>query len=103
MFSFKDYGEGPMKCVELETGEEKWSQSGYGPGNCILAGELLLVLADDGHLALVEPTPEKYKEIARAKVLDGKCWSTPVLSDGRIYARSTTEAVCLDVSAPSSK
>jgi hypothetical protein len=44
----------------------------------------------------VEATPESYKEIARAKAVNGKCWSTPALSDGRIYVRSTTEAACLD-------
>ena len=34
----------------------------------------------------------------RAKVLDGKCWTTPIVSNGMIFARSTKEAVCLDVS-----
>jgi outer membrane protein assembly factor BamB len=50
---------------------------------------------------VVEATPKAYTEVARAKVLDGKCWSTPVLSGGKIYARSTKEGVCLDVSAKS--
>jgi len=31
-------------------------------------------------------------------VLTGKCWSTPIYSGGRVYARSTKEGVCLDVS-----
>ena len=34
---------------------------------------------------------------ARAGVLGGKCWTTPVVSNGRVYARSTSEAVCLEI------
>ena len=41
----------------------------------------------------------KDKEVSRAKVVSGKCWSTPVVSNGRVYVRSTKEAACLDVAA----
>jgi outer membrane protein assembly factor BamB len=98
MFQFKEYGTGPLKCVELATGKVKWEQAGYGPGNVILAGGNLLALSDAGELITVEATPDAYKEISRAKVLSGKCWSTPVVSGGRVFARSTTQAVCVDVS-----
>jgi outer membrane protein assembly factor BamB len=98
MFSFREYGSGPLKCVELATGNVRWEQPGFGPGNVILAGNQLVALADDGHLAIIHATPVAYTELARAEILDGKCWSTPIVSGGRIYARSTTEAVCLDVS-----
>jgi outer membrane protein assembly factor BamB len=95
MFGFKKYGKGPLQCVEMKTGEVKWSEDGYGPGNVILAGDKLLALADNGELAVVSASPKGYKELARRKVITGKCWSTPVLSDGRVFARSTKEAVCL--------
>jgi outer membrane protein assembly factor BamB len=98
MFSFKEYGKGSLKCVDIRTGEEKWAKPGFGPGNVILSGDLVIALSDAGELALVKASTGSYQEVARAKVLSGKCWTTPVLSDGRIYARSTTQAVCLDVS-----
>jgi len=97
MFQFKEYGNGPMKCVELATGNVKWEQPGFGPGQVILAGNQVIALSDVGELVLIDPRPDAYKELARADVLDGKCWTTPVLANGRIYARSTKEAVCLDV------
>jgi outer membrane protein assembly factor BamB len=104
MFSFKEHGSGPMKCVELATGKVMWSQDGYGPGNVILLGDgKILALSDRGELAILEGTPEAYKEVVRSKVIAGKCWSTPTLSDGRIYVRSTKEGVCLEVSAPAGK
>jgi len=101
MFGFKEYGEGPLKCVELATGKVQWEQKGFGPGNVILAGNRLVALSDTGELVLVEAKPTAYTEVARAKVLEGKCWSTPILSGGRVYARSTKEGVCLDVAGRS--
>ena len=49
---------------------------------------------------LVAPAPAAYTEIDRFNALSGKCWNVVAISNGRIYARSTTEGVCLDVSAP---
>lgn len=98
MFQFKEYGTGPMKCVEAATGKVMWEKPGFGPGNVTLVGGKILALSDAGDVVLVEATPKAYQEISRARVLAGKCWSTPIVSDGRIYARSTKEAVCLDVS-----
>lgn len=99
MFSFKKYGKGPLQCVELKTGKVKWSKDGYGPGNVTLAGKNLLALSDIGELAVVAADPSGYKELGRRKVIGGKCWSTPVISDGKVFARSTTEAVCLKASS----
>jgi hypothetical protein len=103
MFSFKEYGSGPLKCVEVATGKVVWEKPGFGAGNVILAGNRVLALADDGQLILVEANPKEYQEVARAKVVSGKCWSTPIVSNGRIYLRSTKEAVCLQSSQPTAK
>ncbi|MBI3881061.1 MAG: PQQ-like beta-propeller repeat protein [Verrucomicrobia bacterium] len=101
MFQFKEYSAGPLKCVEAATGKVVWEKEGFGPGNVTLVDGKLVALSDAGELILVEATPKAYTELARAKVLTGKCWSTPVFSGGKIYARSTKEGVCLDVSAKS--
>jgi hypothetical protein len=57
----------------------------------------LVVLSEDGEVVLVQPDPAAYREIARYRALSGKCWNAPAFSDGRLYVRSTLEAVCLDV------
>ena len=100
IFGFKEYGEAPLQCVELATGEIKWSTEGFGPGNCILVGEDLVALSDAGELVLVAAEPDAYRELARADVLSGKCWSTPAFSAGQVYVRSTEQAARLDLSAP---
>jgi outer membrane protein assembly factor BamB len=97
MFQFKNYGNGPVKCVDIATGKVLWSQEGFGPGNVILSGDRLLALSDKGELVIMAAKPDGYEELARADVLDGKCWSTPTLAGGRIFARSTKEAACFAV------
>jgi outer membrane protein assembly factor BamB len=101
LIGFKEFGTGPLKCIELATGVEKWSQPGFGSGGAtVRAGEHLLVQSDRGPLVLVEARPDAFREVARAQVLGGKCWTMPAISNGRIYARNTKEGVCLDVRAP---
>jgi outer membrane protein assembly factor BamB len=98
MFQFKEYGSGPVKCVDIATGMVKWEQPGFGPGQVVLAGDRVLALSDAGELVAFDAKPTGYHEVARAKVLDGKCWTTPIISNGLVFARSTKEAVCLDLS-----
>ena len=101
MFQFKEYGSGPVKCVEVATGKVKWEKAGFGPGHVILVDGHVLALGDAGQLVLIKATPDAYQEVARADVLAGKCWTTPVVAGGRVYARSTKEAVCLDLGVSS--
>jgi outer membrane protein assembly factor BamB len=97
MFQFKEYGTGALKCVELKTGKEIWSQPNFGPGNVTLVGDKLLALTDAGDLVLINPQPEKYTELARFNAVKGKCWSTPSIADGRVYVRSVKEGACYEV------
>jgi outer membrane protein assembly factor BamB len=100
LFGFKDYGHCPLKCVEIATGKVVWSKEGFGPGGCTLVDGHVLVLSDAGDLVLVKAAPTAYAEVARTHAISGKCWSSPCVSNGRIYARSTKEGICVDVSVP---
>ena len=40
-----------------------------------------------------------YEEAARFKAFEGKCYSTPAFSNGRLYIRSTKEGACYDLGA----
>jgi hypothetical protein len=99
MISYKKFANGPLKCVDIKTGAVKWEQPGFGAGNVVLAGNDLIALSDNGEVVLVEASPSGYKELGRSKAVQGKCWSTPALSNGRLYVRSTKESACLDLSA----
>ncbi len=97
IFGFKEYGKAPLQCVDLLTGKIRWSQKGFGPGNLIRSGNSLLVLSDEGELIISEANSEKYIEHKRRKILSGKCWSTPILIDHLILARSTKESIALPI------
>ena len=85
-------------CVEFQTGEIKWAQEGLGSGSLILADNKMIILSSRGELIVATPSAQGFKPISRAQVLEGKCWTTPVLANGRIYCRSAKgDLVCLDV------
>ena len=83
--------------VELATGRVVWSQKDFGPGGVVLAGGVLVALTDRGEVVLVNPQPAGYTELARFKAIAGKCWNRPVVTDGRVFVRSTCEGACLDL------
>ncbi|HPC95359.1 MAG TPA: PQQ-binding-like beta-propeller repeat protein [Sedimentisphaerales bacterium] len=91
-------GSGKLTCLDLETGQIKWAQGGLGTGSLMLADGKLIVLGERGKLVIAEATPDGYKELASAEILDGKCWTVPVLANGRIYARNAAgDLVCVNV------
>ena len=56
-------------------------------------------MLDGGELLVAEAKPDAFKELARAEILKGQCWTSPVLSNGRVYCRSNKEGerACVDV------
>ncbi|MFC1671665.1 PQQ-binding-like beta-propeller repeat protein [Planctomycetota bacterium] len=92
-------GQGWLQCLEFKSGKKKWSEK-LGFGAWTAAGDNLIVLTEKGVLIVVEADPSGYKEIAVGKALKpkGKCWTAPVLANGRIYCRSSSgQLVCIDV------
>jgi outer membrane protein assembly factor BamB len=96
LYGFKEFKTEPLKCIDVKTGDEKWSQKGFGQGQVIMVSDDLMVVSDIGELVLAKPSPEGYQEIARCHPITGKCWTDPAVANGKIYLRSQTGAVCLD-------
>ena len=87
-----------LRCVALATGEVKWTEKGIGFGALMAADGKLIVQTDKGELVVAKATEESFEEISRAQVLSGRCWTTPVLVDGRLYVRNAEGAVkCLNL------
>ena len=93
-------GGGKLTCVDFKSGQKKWSQDGMGTGSLMLADSKLIILGERGKLVIAEASPQGYKELASAQILPKtKCWTVPVLANGKIYARSAAgHFVCVDVS-----
>lgn len=77
-----------FRCVHLPTGEVRWRRRGLAAGSVMLAAGRLIVLDGRGELVLVEPRPEEFHQLATSRVLEGRCWATPALANGRLYVRN---------------
>ncbi len=84
-----------LSCISLEDGAKKWKGGRYGQGQLMLLPDqdLLLVLSEDGELALVSATPDQYKELAKVPALNGKTWNHPVLAGDILLVRNGEEMV----------
>jgi outer membrane protein assembly factor BamB len=90
------FNEARLTCLDLRTGAVRWKQDGYLKGSLLRAGDRLLVLGEMGKLALMDATPDEPKALATAQPLKAKCWTMPVVAEGRLYLRDESEVLCLD-------
>ena len=82
-----------LSCIDLNDGSRKWKGGRYGQGQLILLADqdALLVISEEGELALVSATPEGFKELARSPGLDGKTWNHPVVVHDVLLVRNDQE------------
>ncbi len=92
------FDERELKCLDLASGEEKWSERKYGKGSLLRAGDSWIVYSDRGYVAVANISPSGCQETAGFQVLKGKdTWAAPVLANGLLYCRSLADLVCLDL------
>ena len=89
--------EGILACLDLKTGRIRWKAGHYQYGQVLLFDNVLLVVAENGDLALVEVSPGGGHEIARFHAIDGKTWNHPAISGSRLFVRNGEEAACFDL------
>ena len=84
---------GILSSIDLRDGARRWKGGRYGHGQLMLLPDqdLLLVLSEEGELALVRATPDQFKELARFPALDGKTWNHPTLVGDRLLVRNGQE------------
>lgn len=86
-----------LKCVNFLTGEEIWKEKRVPNGTVLLADGQLIVLTEKGELQIAPATPKGYVPTTSVQILDGRCWTLPVLHEGKLYARDLERMVCLDM------
>ena len=86
-----------LACVDASTGELKWKGGRYGSGQLILASGHLIVLTEEGELALVRADPKAHQEITRFPAIEGKTWNHPAMSDGILLVRNIEEMAAFNL------
>jgi outer membrane protein assembly factor BamB len=92
-----------LASIDLADGQRTWKGGRYGAGQMLLLADqdVLLVLAEEGGLALVSATADSFKEIARAPAIDGKTWNHPVLVGDVLLIRNGEEMAAFKLATTS--
>ena len=78
-----------LTAMKFSDGSVAWRDRSVGKGSVIFADGMLYVQGENGTIALVEATPEAYKEVSRFSFTKGDypIWTLPVIADGHFYVR----------------
>jgi hypothetical protein len=94
-----------LMCVDFATGVVKWEERSVGAASILAADGRLYLHGENGAVALIEATPDGYKEkgmftppdLPEKKQI--KAWAYPALANGRLYIRDLHCLWCFDVKA----
>jgi outer membrane protein assembly factor BamB len=89
--------DGILVCLDPADGQRRWKSGRHGHGQTLLVDDLLLVLGEDGSVALVEARPDRHSQLGRFAALSGKTWNHPALAGPFLVVRNDREAACFEL------
>ena len=94
-----DFGAAPFAAIDVLTGDMVWRDRGVSRSTLISADGKLIILDEDGNLAIATPEESGLKIHAKAQVLESTAWTVPTLCGSRLYLRDTKQIVALELGA----
>jgi outer membrane protein assembly factor BamB len=92
-----DFGPAFLTALNIKTGESAWQVRGFARASLLHADGKVIVMNEDGDLALARMTPTGAEILARAKIFDTTSWTVPTLVGTTLYARDREKIVALDL------
>src|SRR5262245_9716752 len=92
-----DFGPAPMTAVEVKTGNIVWQDRTFPKSNFVYADGKLILLDEDGQLALVKLSPQGIQVLSKAAVLNRLAWTPPTLVGTTLYVRDRKSLVAFDL------
>jgi len=92
-----DFGPAFLAGVDVKTGNIAWQDRSFSRASVLYADGKLVVLDEDGNLALTTVTPQGVKVLAKAQVLTNNAWTPPTLAGTRLYIRDRKTIRALDL------
>jgi len=89
-----------LTAIDLPTGEIAWRTRQIRRGNLVAAGDKLLVLDEEGHLFLINATPDHLGIYAQARIVEDQSWTVPTLVGRRLYLRTEERLMAFELPAP---
>ena len=93
-----DFGPAFFTAFDIHTGEEVWRERGFARAHMVYAGGKLVIVDEDGEIAIATATREGLQVHARAEKLTENAWTPPTLVGGRLYVRDRKNVLALDLS-----
>ena len=92
-----DFGSAPLAAVNVATGDTVWRDRAVGRATLIGADGKLIILDEDGNLAIATPGETGLIVHAKAAVLDAQSWTVPTLCGTTLYVRDRKQIVALEL------
>lgn len=86
-----------MAAINIKTGEIAWRKRGLAKANCVLADGRLVIVDEDGHIALATATPKDFKLHSKVKMLEAKAWTVPTVVGKTLFVRDQKKIMALNL------
>ena len=95
-----DFGPAFLACINARSGDIAWRQRGLAKATLLLADDKLILLDEEGTLALVSADSKRYRLLAKAPgVLAKTAWTVPTLYGRTLFVRDRSKIAALDLGA----